>query len=482
LTGLVPVSFLVFLILLQGGCGNPFIRKFLEEEAPARTEETAAETEGPAGKAELAGLSLGNKALVLVPGLYNYTTEYHSPAPAPLSVAFTLKTGQELVISLNGTVLPIITEPVASVSGIPQWGTNTMEITVTSADGTIRRTYTITFDYGFRVHVAPWGDDGAAGTRNVPLATVAAAQAAIQAAYGPNWPGVYQTAGAFPAWIIIHGEINGEHAGTEGMIKFTDSAIYRDYPPVILEGIDNSGNNRINAAGKDNRVLYVHRTSVTLGKGLTLTGGVRNTGAGVYVAVDGKFTLTGGTVSGNHVTGDGGGVHVNYGSFLMTGGTITGNFAEGYGGGVTTTGGSIALAGGLISGNHANGGAGGGVRLTGGTDFSMTGGIIMDNDAHTNGGGVFVGGTAGTSLTMSGGVISGNTAVIRGGGVYVGSDGTFTKNGGVIYGLDAAEDLKNIAGTDGHAAYAVTGKIRTNTAGPGTSMDSAVSGPPGGWD
>lgn len=56
-------------------------------------------------------------------------------------------------------------------------------------------------------------------------------------------------------------------------------------------------------------------------------------GSAVEVGEYGSFTMYGGTITGNHTTGSGGGVYV-YGAFKMYGGAITGNSAAESGGGV----------------------------------------------------------------------------------------------------------------------------------------------------
>ena len=56
-------------------------------------------------------------------------------------------------------------------------------------------------------------------------------------------------------------------------------------------------------------------------------------GSAVEVGKYGSFTMYGGTITGNHTTGSGGGVYV-YGAFKMYGGAITGNSATVSGGGV----------------------------------------------------------------------------------------------------------------------------------------------------
>jgi uncharacterized repeat protein (TIGR02543 family) len=149
---------------------------------------------------------------------------------------------------------------------------------------------------------------------------------------------------------------------------------------------------------------------------------------------------------------------------------------------VYINGGTFTLSGGKIS-NNANIGAstarGGGVYIKGGT-FTMTGGEISGNTASASGGvdggGLIV--TAGGTFTMSGGEISGNTAIAssgsaRGGGVWA---GTFTKEpGGIIYGSDASDELKNTAsGGTSHAVYAASNKKRNSTVEEGETLSNTA--------
>ena len=171
-----------------------------------------------------------------------------------------------------------------------------------------------------------------------------------------------------------------------------------------------------------------------------ITGGKASKGGGVCVD-GGMFTMTGGAISNNYATSDGGGVYVigNRSTFAMNGGTICSNSVggTGQGGGVCIYSGTFMMTGGEISGNSAII-AGGGVYVTGdkpyGT-FTMSGGEISGNEASGNGGGVCV---AGGAFTMNGGTISNNVARAAnaydrrgGGGVYV-DLGTFEMSGGTI--------------------------------------------------
>ena len=111
------------------------------------------------------------------------------------------------------------------------------------------------------------------------------------------------------------------------------------------------------------------------------------TGPAVKVCGFGRFTMYGGTITGNHVNGNGGGVYVEgtNGSFTMYGGTITKNSATGSGGGV------------YVDGKNSS--------------FTMYGGTITNNSATGNGGGVYVGSENQKYVWVGGNAqIAGNTA------------------------------------------------------------------------
>jgi hypothetical protein len=345
-----------------------------------------------------------------------------------------------------------------------------------------------------------------------PYTTVAAALAAIKTVYTSAWTG-YGTPTATPARIIISGTIT-ETAGADGMVDISDTGLYTTYPPIILQGKGPGADaGTLDATSLTNkRVLYIRDADVTLGGNLTLTGGGGADGGGVVV-YSGSFTMTGGAVSSNTVSGSGGGVYINSGSFTMTGGTIGNNTASGSnGGGVYMVGGSFTMTGGTISGNNA-GLSGGGVFVNDGT-VTMSGTADISGNTASSGGGVYMGGGTFTmnegtvsgnqatdigggggvyvfdgSFTMTGGAVSGNQATNAtgdGGGVYVrDSPAVFSKTGGTIYGSDMSAALNNTAATGtGHAVYvdnanASLTKKRNTTAGPTDDLDSSAAG---GWE
>lgn len=133
----------------------------------------------------------------------------------------------------------------------------------------------------------------------------------------------------------------------------------------------------------------------------------QNKGSGVYLYQNTSFTMYGGSITGNTLTGAstfGGGVYVHSGaSFTMYGGKITKNQAD-YGGGVST------------SGNTAN--------------FTMYGGSITENHANNSGGGIY---STSDNISIYGGSVTDNSVTKRGkaGGIYVSDSGTLTVGGNV---------------------------------------------------
>jgi hypothetical protein len=180
-------------------------------------------------------------------------------------------------------------------------------------------------------------------------------------------------------------------------------------------------------------------------------------GGGVFVI--GIFVMNGGEISDNFSARDGGGISIDNGTFTMNDGIISGNNANN-GGGIYITAsfaGTSTMNGGAISGNVSNSngafGGGGGVYISNG-NFTLNGGKISNNVSNSLG---FFGGGAGvfvrsSDFIMKGGEISGNThtgsGLLNGGGGIMYDNGdsyrwsSFRMSGGVIYGRNAATELR----------------------------------------
>jgi hypothetical protein len=176
-------------------------------------------------------------------------------------------------------------------------------------------------------------------------------------------------------------------------------------------------------------------------------------------------------ISGNTVTIYGGGVYVVEGTFTMEKGLISDNKADYDGGGVYVyNSGSFTMNDGEISGN--TGDKGGGVCLYVSQTVEVLNGRIF---------------------TMNGGEITRNRAFVSGGGVYIDS-GIFIKAGGTITGYDSDTVNGNVTMDvwddlfDGHAVHARNinnnnSNFKETTAGPDDDLYFGIDGTSSGaWD
>jgi hypothetical protein len=193
------------------------------------------------------------------------------------------------------------------------------------------------------------------------------------------------------------------------------------------------------ALGSNGSIVTINAGQSLILRDLTLNGKSDNNSAVLYSGKDAELFMYSGTISDN----TGGGVEVD-GNFTMSGGTISGNTSEYSGAGVAIQHhGNFTMSGGTISSNNAQG-TGGGVDVAEGS-FTMSGGDISNNTTHTGGGGVNVGGLYVGTFTMTGGSIINNTVVPQygyygtGGGVDVDEKSSFTKTGGTISGNTAPD-------------------------------------------
>jgi hypothetical protein len=325
--------------------------------------------------------------------------------------------------------------------------------------------------------------------------------------------------------ITIRGNGRTIQLGSNGSL-FTLDPGSGSHIELVLQDVILRGRNSISNGSDNNAPLVWVESGETLEMktGSSITGNVNssssNYGGGVYVAGNGTFTMSGGTVSNNSASpsstiyGSGGGVYVaSGGTFKINGGAVSGNSASSsssnsFGGGVFINSGTFDMNGGTVSGNSAvttsssssSSSGGGGVSISGGT-FTMRGGAVSGNSVTASnsssycfGGGVYVSTTG--RFTMSGGVISGNSAATTasnpsycyGGGVFVYEPGTFNQQtASILYGSTESDSaLKNTARSDGDAVYVYvndsTGRKRTTTAGTEITLNSSQSGITNGWE
>lgn len=200
--------------------------------------------------------------------------------------------------------------------------------------------------------------------------------------------------------------------------------------------------------------VYVYNATFEISGTAKISGNdAAQSGGGIYVYTDSAnatatLTMSGGEISGNTTTNDGGGIYLNASTFTMSGGEIHENISMNKGGGVflegtATSKSTFTMDGGTISENTAKNndsnspnGDGGGVSINSYGEFTLNNGTISGNKA-VYGAGVHV--NDGT-FTMGNGTISGNTASDSknsgGGGIHL-FKGTFTMNGGTVSGNEA---------------------------------------------
>ena len=135
------------------------------------------------------------------------------------------------------------------------------------------------------------------------------------------------------------------------------------------------------------------------------------------------MTVSGGSISRNVATQDGGGAYLAGGTFSVSGGSLSNNTATN-GGGALIANGNVIVNGGTISQNTAaqNGGA---FSITNG-NYTMTGGSVTQNIAtNGDGGAIYVSSSQdNNNITIRSGSVTGNIAGMNGGALGVrGQDG-----------------------------------------------------------
>ncbi len=247
--------------------------------------------------------------------------------------------------------------------------------------------------------------------------------------------------------------------------------------------INNGGNFIMNMGEIDNNTatvlgggVFLDRergstsTIFTMSDGLIHDNSSRH-GGGVSLENTSTFSLNGGKIYNNRVTGVGGGVNASGSGcrFNMSGGEIYSNVSDQNGGGIyNNTGNSLFTGtGGVIRDNHAswNGGGiysnhapviingvtirnnkasldGGGIYLNmlymaANNTFTMNSGLIEKNEAK-HGGGIFAYTSSVKLVKINGGIISQNKASVNGGGLYMAGHATLVGTGGLVEGNTAA--------------------------------------------
>ena len=196
---------------------------------------------------------------------------------------------------------------------------------------------------------------------------------------------------------------------------------------------------------------------LTLNTGSVIKNCKGNLGGAIYLSADSALTMKGGEITGNTATGNGGGIY-SAGSIEITAGRIEGNSGS-WGGGIYSES-SLTIDGGEVSGNTAL--FGGGIFIPDkDITFTMSAGVVSENTASNNGGGIF---SWSKTLNMTGGEVSGNTAKTNGGGMYIeGGGDTATLSGSVKISGNKTENGDGAGIYLKGAELKVSGKISINS-------------------
>lgn len=221
----------------------------------------------------------------------------------------------------------------------------------------------------------------------------------------------------------------GKKTGNGGGINITNAQAY----VTIASGTVVTGNN----ASANGGGIYVVKPQSSYTPVLKITGGqiCKNTaasGGGVFSDEKASLIFSGGTIGGssseyaNSATNAGGGIYSAIdGTFSMSGGNVLYNKVTGTfnnlnnpsGGGGIYFASEASISGGNIKNNSATNAMGGGIYAGADTDSELGGtSLYIQSNSAKYGGAIF--NTNGAWTTISGGTISGNTAGQRGSGIY----------------------------------------------------------------
>lgn len=249
--------------------------------------------------------------------------------------------------------------------------------------------------------------------------------------------------------------------------------------------LDNGG--AINFSGD---TLLINNTTISNSTALGAT--ANNGGGGIFVA-DGTATINASLITQNSadgLSGSGGGIHVGTGGTLnVNGSVISENNANRAGGGIevnAATAVNVTLNDTELTGNTtgASPGNGGGLHITGSSNVTISGGIVNQNEAVAEGGGLWNG--SGT-MTITGTLITENSAsgasADQGGGGIYNLSGVLNINAGTVISNNTADGaagsgggiLNDVNGTVTIVDAEITGNI-ANRAGGGIEDNSGAVG------
>ena len=245
---------------------------------------------------------------------------------------------------------------------------------------------------------------------------------------------------------LAGGTISGNQSTSMSNQDYTGGgAIYlRGGGTLTISGTQITGN----SAKKDGGAIFAGCRNFTISGSAMLTGNTAGRRGGAIclysdTGVDAKLDMTGGTISGNNATNDGGGVYVGKkGTLTLNGSAVfTGNKAKWGGAIYLTDNSSMTMTSGKLAQNNASEQGGGVFSYSDSSSFSLSGGTIESNTAGKNGGAVYINKGA---LNISGNpVVNGNTVSGKANNVYLPSGKTLTISGTMSSGASVGVKTAN---------------------------------------
>lgn len=245
---------------------------------------------------------------------------------------------------------------------------------------------------------------------------------------------------------LAGGTISGNQSTSMSNQDYTGGgAIYlRGGGTLTISGTQITGN----SAKKDGGAIFAGCRNFTISGSAMLTGNTAGRRGGAIclysdTGVDAKLDMTGGTISGNNATNDGGGVYVGKkGTLTLNGSAVfTGNKAKWGGAIYLTDNSSMTMTSGKLAQNNASEQGGGVFSYSDSSSFSLSGGTIESNTAGKNGGAVYINKGA---LKISGNpVVTGNTVSGKANNVYLPSGKMLTISGTMSSGASVGVKTAN---------------------------------------
>jgi hypothetical protein len=384
--------------------------------------------------------------------------------PAADTIAFAAALTNQ-TITLGGTQLPVITEPVTIT------GPGSTKLTIDANNAS--RIFYITDGSNSQF---PVSISGLKLTHGFANAANGGAIANGEALTLGDLLLDHNSAGLFGGSVYNIGSLTIANSNFTFNFAANGGGIYNNAGTLSLTNSTLSNNTL--APDGDGGGIYSTNGTLTL-TNATLSNNAARGGAGVYLLA-GTLTLKDSHFTSNSAFTSGGGIFNGAATLVLTNSTFNGNQAAGNAGGaIRNDSGAMTLTNMTLSGNSASN-AGGGIYNNAGT-MTLTGSTLDHNIAQLGGGTYVVAG----ALNMTDSHFTGNTGFTSGGGIFNGAatlvlnNSNFTGNqantnaGGGIRNDSGAMTLTNMT-LSGNAAGNAGGGIYNNT-GAVTLTNSTLS-------